>query len=64
MGEREDFLRELRVLARKNGLLLIVDTKHGKGSHYKVWAGDRWTVVPSSIGRFLRKGVLKDLGLD
>jgi hypothetical protein len=64
MGEREDFLRELRVLARKKGLFLVIDMKQGKGSHYKVWAGDRQTIVPASIGRFMRRSILKDLGLD
>ncbi len=64
MGEREDFLRELRVLARKKGLLLVIDMKQGKGSHYKVWVGQRQAVVPAKIGRFIRRSVLKDLDLD
>jgi hypothetical protein len=64
MGEREDFLRELRVLARKKGLFLVIDMKQGKGSHYKIWVGDRQTIMPTSIGRFMRRSILKDLGLD
>ncbi len=64
MGEREDFLRELRVLARKKGLLLVIDMKQGKGSHYKVWGGQRQAVVPAKIGRLIRRSVLKDLDLD
>jgi hypothetical protein len=64
MGERDDFLRELRMLARKKGLFLVIDVKQGKGSHYKVWVGDRWTVVPANIGRFLRSSILKDLDLN
>ena len=64
MGERDDFLRELRVLARRKGMFLVIDMKQGKGSHYKVRVGDRQTIVPTSIGRFLRRSILKDLGLD
>ncbi len=64
MGERDDFLRELRVLARRKGLFLVIDMKQGKGSHYKVWVGDRQTIVPASIGRFMRRSILKDLGLE
>lgn len=64
MGEREDFLRELRALARKKNQLLIIDMKQGKGSHYKVWVGQRQTVVPAKVGRFIRRSVLKDLDLD
>jgi hypothetical protein len=64
MGERDDFLRELRVLARRKGLFLVIDMKQGKGSHYKVRVGDRQTIMPASIGRFLRRSILKDLDLD
>jgi hypothetical protein len=34
MGEREDFLRELRALARERGVALEPDEARGKGSHY------------------------------
>ena len=64
MGEREDFLRELRVLARKKGLFLVIDAKHGKGSHCKVWVGDRYATIPARLKRPVRKTILKQLGLD
>jgi hypothetical protein len=64
MGERDDFLRELRVLARKKGHLLVIDAKSGKGSHYKVWVGDRQTTVPAHLKPPVRKSILKQLGLD
>jgi predicted RNA binding protein YcfA (HicA-like mRNA interferase family) len=64
MGEREDFLRELRVLARKKGLFLVIDAKQGKGSHYKVWVGDQQTTIPAHLKPPVRKGILKQLGLD
>jgi hypothetical protein len=64
MGEREDFLRELRVLSRKKGLLLVIDTKKGKGSHYEVRVGDRRTIVQSHLKPSTRRLLLKQLGLD
>jgi hypothetical protein len=64
MGERDDFLRELRTLARKKGLLLVIDVRKGKGSHYEVRLGNRRTIVPFNIGRNLRRSILKDLDLD
>ncbi len=64
MGERDDFLRELRGLARRKGLLLVIDANKGKGSHYEVRVGDRRTIVPMEIGKFLRRSILKDLGLN
>jgi hypothetical protein len=64
VGEREDFLRELRALARKKGLLLVIDMKKGKGSHYQVRVGDRRTIVQSQIKPSTRRMLLKQLGLD
>jgi hypothetical protein len=64
VGEREDFLRELRTLARKKGLLLVIDMQKGKGSHYEIRIGGKKTIVPANIGRFMRRSILKDLDLD
>jgi hypothetical protein len=63
MGDREDFLRELRVLARKRGLLVVIDMKRGKGSHYEVRVGDKRTIVPSHLKPTMRKVLLRQLGL-
>jgi hypothetical protein len=64
MGEREDFLRELRALARKKGLLLVIDMKKGKGSHYEIRVGGKRTIVPSHLKHTMRKALIKQLGLD
>ena len=64
MGEREDFLRQLRVIARKKGLLLVIDMGRGKGSHITVRLGDRETVVPQKLRKGTFRSIRKDLDLD
>jgi mRNA interferase HicA len=64
MGERDDFLRELRVIARKKGLLLMIETARGKGSHISVRLGDRETIVPQKLRKGTFRAIRKDLGLD
>jgi mRNA interferase HicA len=64
MGERDDFLRELRALARKKGLPLEVDTKQGKGSHIAVRLGGRRTIVPQTLKKGTKRAILKQLGLE
>lgn len=44
---REALLRELRKLARKRGLEFEVIPGRGKGSHYRVRLGSRFTTVKS-----------------
>jgi hypothetical protein len=44
---REALIRELRKLARKQGLDFRVIETRGKGSHYRVYYGDRFTTVKS-----------------
>jgi len=41
MTRREQFLRELRKQARKDGKTLSVTKNQGKGSHYRVTYGGR-----------------------
>lgn len=64
MGERDDFLRELRRFARNAGLTLEVDTLRGKGSHYVVRLGGRVAVVPYKLKKGTKQAILKDLGLE
>ena len=42
---RDALLRELRAYARAHKLAFEVDTKLGKGSHYRVTLGDRRTII-------------------
>jgi hypothetical protein len=45
--KREALIRELRKLARKQGLQFEVLTDRGKGSHYRVRLGDHMTTIQS-----------------
>jgi hypothetical protein len=63
MGDREDLLRELRVLARNKGLLLVIESKRGKGSHISVQLGDKETIIPHNVPKQLRRVILKQLGI-
>lgn len=44
MTDRE-FLRRLRRYARKRGVSVVVQPDRGKGSHARVWLGDRATTL-------------------
>ena len=44
---REALLRELRKSARKQGVDFRVVETRGKGSHYRIHYGDRFTTVKS-----------------
>jgi hypothetical protein len=63
MGDRDDFLRELRTMARERGLLLLIESRRGKGSHISVRLGDRETIIPHDIPKQLRRILLKQLGI-
>ena len=45
--KREALIRELRKLARKEGVIFEVTEDHGKGSHYRVRYGEKFTTVKS-----------------
>jgi hypothetical protein len=62
---RDDLIRELRKHARKNGLHFAVIPGRGKGSHYRVELGNRWTMVQS--GEFtptMARRIRKQLGVE
>jgi len=61
-----EFIRAMRELGRKRGLPVEVETSHGKGSHVRIWVGERATLVKDrkkELPRPMLKGMLKDLGL-
>jgi hypothetical protein len=58
-----DLLRELRILARKRQLLLVIESRRGKGSHIGVRLGDKETIIPHNVPRQLRRIILKQLGI-
>ena len=44
---RDALIRELRKIAKAKGLDFEVFTNKGKGSHYRVTLGDKWTTIKS-----------------
>jgi len=62
--KREAFLRELRKEARKRGVFYREDHDAGKGSHYGISFGDRYTIIKSGeLTPNYIKLVKKQLGL-
>ncbi|GGD09203.1 hypothetical protein [Aureimonas glaciei] len=63
--KREAFLRELRAEARKGGLEFRVIEGRGKGSHYRVHIGERFTTVQSGeLTPLMMRRIRKQLGLE
>ena len=61
---REALLRELRAYARARNLKLEIDTKLGKGSHYRVTLGDRRTIIQSGeLGPLHVRTIKRQLGV-
>jgi mRNA interferase HicA len=61
-----EFLRRVKDLARKRGVVMSFDRKHGKGSHGTLYYGDRRTTLKDprkEIGKGLLNEMLDDLGL-
>lgn len=62
--KRERFLSDLRHWCQRNGRAFRVDTVAGKGSHVKVYVGDRSTIVKAGeLSPVYVQLVLKQLGL-
>lgn len=61
-----EFIRRIRRLGRARNVPVRVETRKGKGSHARLWYGDRPTVVPHPQ-RELKRGTLaaivRQLGL-
>lgn len=61
-----EFERRVNKLARRNGMPVSFDVGHGKGSHGRLYYGDRFTTVKDrkkEIGPGLLKAMLDQLGL-
>jgi len=52
-----EFLRKLRALGRKRGVLVVLDAARGKGSHQTVYFGTAFTVLRNPKDE-LRTGTL------
>lgn len=63
--KRESFLRELRGEARRRGLEFRILESRGKGSHYRVHVGQRFTTVQSGeLTPIMMRSIRKQLGLE
>jgi hypothetical protein len=59
-----EFLRRLKRLARRRGV--EIDETRGKGSHAKIWFGDRATTLKdrrAEIGKGLLADICRQLGI-
>ncbi len=59
-------ISKLRKQGRKDGVAVRYDPRTGKGSHGRVWYGDRFTTVPGAgkeIGPGLLAKICRDLGI-
>jgi len=61
---RQQFIKRLKRLSKKTGMAVRVDSKTGKGSHGRVYYGDKFTtVVDHEIGTGLLNAMLKQLDI-
>jgi len=61
-----EFERRIRNLGRRRGVPVSIDRSHGKGSHGRLYYGDRFTTLKDrkkEIGPGLFKAMLDHLGL-
>jgi len=62
----DEFERRVRSLGRKRGIPVSFDTGHGKGSHGRLYYGERFTTLKDrrkEIGPGLLSAMLAQLGL-
>lgn len=61
----DEFIRKVRKLARRKGVVIEVFKAHGKGSHQTLhYGGRRTTVKKSEIGVGLFHAMCKQLGIE
>jgi predicted RNA binding protein YcfA (HicA-like mRNA interferase family) len=62
-----DFIRHIRKIARKRGVTVRFDARRGKGSHGRLYYGNRFTTVKDrkkEVGPGLLRKMLADLDLN
>ncbi len=63
--KREALIRELRAFARKRKLEFEVFTDRGKGSHYRIRLGDRFTTIQSGeLTSLMVRTIRRQLGAE
>jgi mRNA interferase HicA len=63
----QEFERKIRKLGRVRGIAVSFDASEGKGSHGRLYYGERFTTLKDrkkEIGPGLLKAMLDQLGLD
>ena len=61
------FIRKVRRIGRRNGVEVRFDSRHGKGSHGRLYYGERFTTLKDrkkEIGPGLYRKMRRDLGID
>jgi mRNA interferase HicA len=62
----DEFERKIQRLGRRRGISVVFDPAHGKGSHGRLYFGERFTTLKDrkkEIGPGLLKAMLDQLGL-
>jgi mRNA interferase HicA len=62
----QEFEWRIRAIGRRRGIVVTFDPAHGKGSHGRLYFGDRFTTLKDrrkEIGPGLLKAMLDQLGL-
>jgi mRNA interferase HicA len=62
--EQRAMISEIRSLAKTRGLEVRVNEARGKGSHMRIYIGERAATVPAKIKTGTRRAILKQLGLN
>lgn len=63
--KREALIRQLRKLARKQGVRFEIFTDRGRGSHYRVRLGDRMTTIQSGeLSTLHVRTIRRQLGIE
>ncbi len=63
----DEFVRRVRRVGRKRGVAVRFETRPGKGSHGRLYFGERFATVKDrrkEIGAGLMAAMLRQLGLD
>ncbi len=61
------FIKQVRQIGKRNGITVRFDGRHGKGSHGRLYYGDRFTTLKDrkkEIGPGLYRKMLRDLGIE
>jgi len=62
-----EFIKMVRRIAKQNGIAVRLVVRRGKGSHGRLYYGDRFTTIKDrkkEIGPELYRKMLHDLGID